>query len=263
VEDQKLYSAIEDIVLNRQDVITNLANAGREIRVLKNDRNKQVISFFFPPAQKRLVLKIAYLRGNVLRRFFRSFGGSACRKEFERTDYFFRQGFNVPQPIVWGEVRKWGWLIKSYLICQEIESATTLGNYLAGFSDRADKEKLREKRQVIRILAGYLGRLHQRFIYHCDLRNKHILIKPVAGEKSIFLIDCEATRIYSKANEKILIWDLRKLRKSTMDYFKQGRITQTDRLRFFKEYVKYNPEVAEKFKYYASQITRLADEWDD
>ncbi|MFQ5646485.1 MAG: lipopolysaccharide kinase InaA family protein [bacterium] len=139
----------------------------------------------------------------------------------------------------------------------------TLNNYLSEY--RREKEgvySLRYKRKLLRTLGETVGKLHNGFFYHGDLRANHLVLSLFSPEPEIGFIDCEAARIYNKKNRNWLIRDLRKLRKSTKGFQSRKVFTNCDKLRFFQGYASGNNIERSQYKDYFRLINEPRNEWD-
>lgn len=231
------YSRLKDIIEQNNHATEEIKKQGTEVEFLKKKRFSQVISFRFPGIKHKLILKTVYPYGRWASRFFRRFKKSSCLVEYQKTLHFHKQGIGVVLPIFAGEKRRFGVLKKSYYLAPLIDGTILLGNYFAGL----DNSSIREKRAIVRLLGQEVGRMHSKFLYHCDLTCSNILLKKDANNCLVFLIDCGLGRIHNKIKPKLICRDLRRLRNSTR---KQGIITNTDLLRFAKVYCRHNPQMS-------------------
>jgi tRNA A-37 threonylcarbamoyl transferase component Bud32 len=231
------YNRIRKIIEQNDHEVEEIKKQGAEVEFLKKKRFSQVISFRFPGVEHRLILKIVYPYGRRASRFFRRFKKSSCLVEHQKTLHFHKQGVGVVLPIFAGEKRRFGVLKKSYSLAPVINGTILLGDYFA----KLDNSKIKEKRAAIRLLGQEVGRMHSKFLYHCDLTCSNILIKKNAHSHQIFLIDCGLGRIHNKIKPKLIYRDLRRLRNSTK---KRSIITNTDLLRFAKVYCRHNPQMS-------------------
>jgi tRNA A-37 threonylcarbamoyl transferase component Bud32 len=236
--DTHQYNAIRKLIDQADDEVKEILQLGEDARILKSDQQKRIVSFFFPPTQERLVLKIVYPKGNGLRRFFNRWERSLCLREYKSTLSFFAQGIAVPEPIFCGEKRHFGLLQKGYYLAKEISGIVSLKQYLAQLDPNAAFEQVKEKRQIISRVGEFLGAVHSRFMYHGELMPYHIMLARSTDGYQVYLLDLEFGRVYKEPHHPALIKDLRKLNKYT-----KGLVTRTDRLRFSKAYCRFNPQL--------------------
>jgi serine/threonine protein kinase len=144
-------------------------------------------------------------------------------------------GFNTGRPLAAVECRSAGMLTKSFYLSEEIPGSKTVDLYwreelvpldgLAGFHPR---------RAFLRALAGLFRSLHQRNIYHDDLKDANILVSSdeKAGREIFYLLDLEGIRTYRYLNRRRRIKNLVQLNR-TLGRFLHG----SQKLYWLKEYL--------------------------
>ena len=106
---------------------------------------------------------------------------------------------------------------------------------LKGFKD------VQEKRLFINAFAQWLSHFHQMGLYHKDMKAGNILFSKNGENLNFQLLDLEDIRLDEKINEKKLFKNLLQLNTSVPTIF-----TRTDRLRFFKGYLRLNPIIKDR-----------------
>ncbi len=231
------------IIQRKREDAQDLIQRGDNVKIYKRNHEKEIISFLFSGVQQRVVLKICYVKGNRIQKFFRRWEKSLCVKEFNMAHRFLKQGFAVPAPIYCGEKRRFGLLQSGYYLSYEITDSILLTEYLDQFDRKDGGGKIKEKRKILRDLGRYIGQMHANSMYHGILMPHHVMLKKQSGVYQIYLIDLEYSRICKRPKRRILFKDLRKLNKYTKDYHEEGCLTRTDKLRFVKEYCMANPQL--------------------
>jgi serine/threonine protein kinase len=255
---RQLYNRLRKIIEENDHEIEEIAKHCTEVKLLKKKRFTQIVSFKLPQLNQRLILKLVYPYGRPVSRFFRRFKKSSCLVEYQKTLYFHKQGSSVVVPILAGEKRRFGVLKKGYYLAPMINGTILLKDYLATL-DNLSINGIREKRAAIRLLGREVGRMHSKFLYHCDLTCSNILIRKNASGHQIFLIDCGLGRSHNKMKRKLICRDLRRLRNSTREYRRRGIITNTDALRFSREYCRFNPLMSPRELVSLLNITRAGN----
>jgi len=110
---------------------------------------------------------------------------------------------------------------------------------------------LGEKRRFILEIAQWLSHLHQRGIFHKDMKACNVLVVKNEAAWDFFLLDLEDVRVDQAVTEEKLFRNLLQLNTST-----PRSLTRADRLRFFKECVRLNP-IVKNPKWF---LKRLMDE---
>jgi tRNA A-37 threonylcarbamoyl transferase component Bud32 len=237
------YEQIRQKIEQNGNTLDALIRQSDKVKIYKKNHEKEIISFFFSDTRQRVVLKLGYVKGNKLQKFFRRWEKSLCKKEYEMAFHFLERGFAVPGPILCGERRQFGLLQMGYYLSYEIPDSILFTDYLERFAKNSKKEKIKEKREILQALGKYIGTMHAHCMYHGTLMPHHILLRKQSGTYQIYLIDLEYSQIYKKPKRRILFKELRKLNKYIQYYEKKGCITRTDKFRFIREYRRANTQL--------------------
>jgi tRNA A-37 threonylcarbamoyl transferase component Bud32 len=238
------HNQLQQIIEQSEDITDDLDCYCNQLKIYKKNHEKEIVSFFDSRVQQRVVLKIAYVKGNIVQKFFRRWEKSLCKREFKMSHHFLRKGFTVPGPIFCGEERRFGSLQKGYYLSYEITDSILFTEYLALFDGEQSIEAVKEKRKLLQALGEYIGSMHAQSMYHGILMPHHILLKKLSDTYIIYLIDLEYSKIYKKPKRKIMVKELRKLNKYTKNYYEKGCLTRTDKLRFLVSYCRANQQVS-------------------
>jgi tRNA A-37 threonylcarbamoyl transferase component Bud32 len=187
-----------------QEVIVSLLNDGREKVGVKQFRYSHFFSIF----------KNLFRPSKGLRSWVAGNGLTA-------------RGIPSLKPLALFERRKWWGVNESFLIMEASEKGLEMDRYiLKGFGD------FRKKKLFIKHFAQWLSHLHQRNLYHQDMKTCNILVSENGGTWDFYLLDLEDIRLDEKVDEKSLFKNLLQLNTSI-----PKTMTRTDRLRFLKEYL--------------------------
>jgi len=114
-------------------------------------------------------------------------------------------GFNVAENIAWG-FKKNSLLKKNcFLITKEIANTKPLPDVVEDLSEDAQNRE-----NLLKQLAGTVGRMHRVGIYHGDMRAGNVLIKENAGRFEFYFLDNERTKKYLYLPEKLILYWQRK-----------------------------------------------------
>lgn len=126
----------------------------------------------------------------------------------------------------------WGIRV-SFLLMEASETGQEMDRCLfKGFGD------FQRKRLFIRTFAQWLSRLHQKEIYHWDMKACNILVSEEEEGWRFHLLDLEDVQFDQKIEERRVFRNFLQLNTS----IPRG-ITRTDRLRFYKEYCRLHPMI--------------------
>jgi len=141
------------------------------------------------------------------------------------------RGIASVRPLALVENRDWLGVKESLLLMEALDSSQEMDRYiLKGFKD------FNAKMLFIRNFAQWLSSLHQKRIYHRDMKACNILVSENRETWNFHLLDLEDILLDEKVNEKKLFKNLLQLNTST-----PSLMTRTDRLRFFKAYQDQHP----------------------
>ncbi len=156
------------------------------------------------------------------------------------------RGINSLKPLALMEIRDRLKLRESIFLIESPLTNQELDRYiLGGFVN------WKEKTIFIKTFAKWLFNLHQRKIYHKDMKTSNILVLRKDKGWDFFLIDMEDIQLDKEITERRLFKNLLQLNTSTPDVIKG-----TDRLLFFREYLYLNPIVKDRKVF----IKRLMEE---
>jgi tRNA A-37 threonylcarbamoyl transferase component Bud32 len=128
---------------------------------------------------------------------------------------------------------------EAFLITQLLPEARELNDYILA-TDLAER-----KGDFIAALAGQLKNLHDRGIYHADLKSNNILVQEAGPGWRFSLIDLDRTYFPGRLTFSQRANNLAQINASVA-----ARMTIRDRLKFFHFYAKETKLLAERRKYY-------------
>ncbi len=146
------------------------------------------------------------------------------------------RGISSITPLALLEKKLWWFVKEDFLFMENIKDALEMDRYISG-----NLSSPLIKRRFIREFAYWLSLIHQRKVYHRDMKACNILVKENEGSWEFYLLDLEDVRFKEDVDEKKLFKNLIQLNTSIPEV-----ITSRDRLRFFKEYLKIRPVVKNK-----------------
>lgn len=149
------------------------------------------------------------------------------KRSFKATEMLSENGFDVPVIIARG---------KSFLVTLEIESAKQIHQIISD-----SKLETADKRRVIRALGRTIGKMHAKDIFHGDLRLGNILARQDKGQWRFYFLDNERTRKFHRLPGRLRLKNL-----VQANMFQSEAISNTDRMRFFKEYWSQNEKAETK-----------------
>lgn len=168
-------------------------------------------------------------------RFFSIFLASAARRAWRGGSILMENGFRTGRPIAAAECRSWGMLTKSFYVSEEIPFARTVDRcWIEELARDRGVEGRRRRRELLGSLAALFRRLHEARIYHNDLKDANILVRPADRytDQSFFLLDLEGIRRLSRMGLRRRIKNVVQLNRTL------GRlVSRVDKWRWAKVYL--------------------------
>jgi len=133
------------------------------------------------------------------------------------------------------EARSWGMLQRSFFLSEEIPGGKTADAYWQEeLIPMKGTEGMRRRRRFLRELGALFNSLHQQNVYHNDLKDANILVRPDSSGRGelFYLLDLEGIRRYRKLNRRRRIKNLVQLHRTLGQYLRRP-----DKLRFLASYL--------------------------
>jgi len=159
---------------------------------------------------------------------------SGGRREWENLWSLRQLGIATVEPVGFGERRRWGWEMESFLITEELEGACRLTDFIPlRFPLPLPSSLIAQKRRLMNRLASLTHRMHEEGFFHRDLYLGHFFIKSEeARDFELYLMDLGRLIQPRGRRKRWIIKDL-----ASLNFSAPGRwFSASDRLRFFKQY---------------------------
>lgn len=158
---------------------------------------------------------------------------SPARREWEAMEDMRRAGFDVPEPVAFGEdISIFGCPPRSFLLMREVPGLP-LDRFLAdGFPDPHHAGPRRSRDAVLRDVSGMIRRLHATGFYHKDLYCCHLMVTRDPRWGRPYFIDLQRVERGQPPRRRWLVKDLAALHLSA-----PAGVTRADRLRFLLNYL--------------------------
>ncbi|MBA7696946.1 hypothetical protein ES703_105603 [subsurface metagenome] len=174
---------------------------------------------------------------------------SRARRAFKATLVLEKNGFEAPVVVAMGECKSSFFDRENFLVTLEVENAKQIYQFIPDNPENLAKERLQDKRELIRAFGRTVGRMHARGIFHGDLK----LVKQLARQEKngwrFFFIDNERTKKFY-----ILPPWLRLKNLVQVNMHRTPCLTNSDRMRFLKAYLQENPLIARKRSKWAKKV---------
>jgi tRNA A-37 threonylcarbamoyl transferase component Bud32 len=163
------------------------------------------------------------------------FGRSKVRREFGNLTQLREWGMHAPEPVAWGEVRCWGFVVRSFLVTESVPApVVSLDRFIRDMLPALPPDEGRAcRRELVERLAQVTRRLHEHRFVHGDLYWRNILLARGGRLDAFYLIDAHASRRW-KAGEGA--WH-RAADLGSLDAPAPWFFSRADRLRFLLRYL--------------------------
>lgn len=216
---EKLFKVTE------KRIISLLSSADPSERSVRADAGRYYIKEY----RYSLFNIIASLfRGHAV---YRSGAGHAGKSDWLAHHGLTVRGIATPEMVTLVEEKIGPFVTRAYLVTKEIKDASPSGQY--GLNNLGTRATRRHKNIYLKEFARAITHLHQRGIFHADLKANNILIKQEEEPEKwkFYFLDLDRVKFKSELNWKERIKNLAQLNAAT-----PAIITRADRLRFFRHY---------------------------
>ena len=173
-------------------------------------------------------------------------------KSRARKYWFAARGLKVrkittPSALALIEKRCFGLPRQNIILTEFIDQAFELNDYvLKNFKNDLPLCKAHKKDQFVRELSQTLRNIHQKGIYHADLKSNNILVKEnMRGGWTFYFIDLDRVNFKHHLSFRERSNNLAQINASVADC-----ISLCDRLKFFRNYARGTPINKQRHKYY-------------
>jgi tRNA A-37 threonylcarbamoyl transferase component Bud32 len=185
---------------------------------------------------------VKYYQFTTLKQLLQTlFQVNKAQKSWRIARTLLKKGVSTPRPVAYLTRRRSFLSREHILITEGITTGLSLRDYVRTYIQAASelprtKEKLSEKRLLIRSVAEFLGKLHLVGIYHGDFTASNIFVAYLRpGHFQIYLIDLDSVRSTRWILSRRRLKNLDELGRNFLDL---RVITTSDRIRFLKHYLK-------------------------
>ena len=162
---------------------------------------------------------------------------SRAERSFNAAMMLAEHELHSPEVIAMGCWRFGPVTFKNFLITSDLENAKPVYILLTEGMDDTDK------RAFLADLGTTIGKMHAAGIFHGDLRPGNVLAEKIDSKWRFHFLDNERTQKFQK------LPDRRRLKNLTqINMLPNTILTKTDRMRFYKSYIKQNPNLTNSRK---------------
>jgi hypothetical protein len=200
--------------------------------VVKDQRKIKVARLIFPGGTPVYIKR--YNAFSWRYRIQSWFSRSAAARSLSGAALLRDAGIKTAVPLAAVEVRRWGMLERSFYVSEEIVGAKTADAYWReNVKPLAGGSGFQARQRFLRGLGRLFQTLHQKRIYHNDLKDFNILVRVDAvGRDEFFILDLEGMRWCRRLSARRRIKNLVQLNRTLGRY-----LTRSEKLGFLKFYL--------------------------
>lgn len=158
------------------------------------------------------------------------FFASAAVRSWIGAHTLLQAGFHTGRPIAAVESRALGLLAKSFYLSEEVKGKTVDAYWREELLPA--RERRLDRRGFLQELAGLFRSLHASGLYHNDLKDANILVRPEQGKPCFYLLDLEGIRSYGRLSESRRVKNLVQLNRTMGRY-----LAKSQKLYWLKAYL--------------------------
>lgn len=155
---------------------------------------------------------------------------SRAWRAFKAAEMLGENGFDAPVIIAVGESRYGLCHTTNFLVTLEIEDAQQIYRFICDLQ-KGSRLETKGRRELIRAFGRTMGKMHAKDIFHGDLRLGNILARQEKDRWRFFFLDNERTRRFHHLPIRLRLKNLVQI-----NMFPPDTMSNTDRMRFFREY---------------------------
>ena len=202
--------------------------------ILKRDSKTALTRFLFKNGEIRSVVVKQYKTTCGLCLIKNIFRNSAGRKSWIAGNGLSVYGFNSARPLALIEKKVLGIVTDSYLIMEDASHSLEMDRYiLKNFHNQSLPGASKKKKTFVNAFAKTIAKMHNRNVFHSDLKTCNIMVKEKDGKSFDFIfLDFDKVAFNEEISIRKRIKNLIQINLST-----PGCITIADRFRFLREYL--------------------------
>jgi hypothetical protein len=167
---------------------------------------------------------------DLVKKFVRA---SRAERALKAAEMLGENGFDAPAIIAMGKFRYSPYNTTNFLVTLEIKDTKQIHQFISD-----SKLETRGRRELIRAFGRTVGQMHAKGIFHGDLRLGNILARQEKDRWRFFFLDNERTRKFHCLPGRLRLKNLVQVNMPP-----PASMSNTDRMRFFKEYWTENKEI--------------------
>jgi len=193
----------------------------------------------------------AFVHGGLLRGATRDLFLGKARMARELYVYLHALSRGVPtcEPIGLRIEKLFGPFVRAHYVSVKIEGAADLLELCKSICAGEQHVSAAKRRLLINRIACAIAAMHDAGICHADLNLKNILVKNLACEPEVFIIDFDKAQVLEDVSLRRRLGNLVRLDRSIIKWPASRQVVhRSDRLRLWRDYLQLYPQWADRWK---------------
>jgi len=184
----------------------------------------------FGDVEKVIYLKEYFCRSawDFVKHLFRP---SRARRALKAAFMLAENGFESPAIVAMGQCRFAFFTTRNFIATLEVENARSVYQNVVDNQSSLNTGQFQMKRSLAGAFGRTIGRMHAGGIFHGDLRLGNVLARKEQDDWRFFFLDNERTKKFRRLPGRLRLKNLVQI-----NMFEPWAASNTDRMRFFKEY---------------------------
>lgn len=160
----------------------------------------------------------------------------------------------TPRPLAMWHTHFMGLKVHGVIITEEIPDAIDLPRYLIKIDQLDEPRKTEALRSIVEKIAHLVRKMHDLSVSHRDLKSPNLMVSEKEGTIKIWLVDLVGVRTHTRLSDERKAQNLARLNSS---FVNSKQISNTEKLRFLRQYLRWGMEGPFAWKTWWRKIGRL------
>ena len=241
--------------------LTDLVNLQTEsgnsprLKILKKSKSSEVIAMTIKDgAIDRKIIYKKIFATKMLDPLLSLFRPDGTSRSWTMGHALINRQLPTPRPLAMWHTQTLGLKADGVIITEEIPDVMDLPKYLLKI-DQLDEPKKTKSLQVLVNKVGHLIRkMHDLSVSHRDLKSPNLMVSENGGDVKIWLVDLVGVRTHTHLSDEKKAQNLARLNSS---FVNSKQISNTEKLRFLRQYLRWGTEGPFAWKTWWRKIGRL------
>ena len=244
-----------------KDCLIDLVNLQTEsgntphLKILKKSKSSEVISLTLNDGaiERKLIYKKIFATKMLdpLLTLFRPDGSS---RSWTMGHALIIRQLPTPRPLAMWHTHTLGLKVDGVIITEEIPDALDLPKYLLKIDLLDEPLKTQVLRVLVEKVAHLIRKMHDLAVSHRDLKSPNLMVSESGGDVKIWLVDLVGVRTHTHLPDDRKAQNLARLNSS---FVNSKQISNTEKLRFLRQYLKWGMEGPFTWKAWWRKIGKL------